>query len=98
MKRTRTALLAGSVLAAMTAHPLSAQRMAAPDAAPQIARAQDRTPTVAAARNVSAPRPGPAAMARTGGNKTQPPGAQALMVLGVALIVTPAMFRGAFSN
>jgi hypothetical protein len=27
-----------------------------------------------------------------------PPGAQALMALGIALIVTPAMFRGAFSN
>lgn len=28
----------------------------------------------------------------------QPPGAQALMALGIALIVTPAMFRGAFAN
>lgn len=30
--------------------------------------------------------------------KEQPPGTQALMALGIALIITPDMFGGAFSN
>jgi hypothetical protein len=97
MKYTKTALLAAALLA-ITHQPLSAQgRGAAPETV-QIQVAENHAPAPAV-RNITASRASAAASAQsTGGAKPHPPGAQALMVLGLALIVTPAMFRGAFSN
>lgn len=99
MKRIITAATGAALACVIAIQPLAAQQSAGNAPLPQIA--STTVPEVAplAGRNISAAvhhrkplKPQPA------GDPARPPGAQALMVLGIALIVTPAMFRGAFSN
>lgn len=106
MKYMKTALVAAFLLAAPI-FPLQAeQRSGIAPAAPDAVRIQiAEVPPVV--RNVTAIRkPSPETANRAAGDtaadasrdRVHPPGAQALMALGIALIVTPAMFGGAFSN
>jgi hypothetical protein len=98
MKYTKTALVA-AILISASHHPLHAQqRTAIADTVPETIRVQIAE-VPALVRNVAVARKlSPEAAKPTGGDNVHPPGAQALMALGIALIVTPAMFRGAFSN
>jgi hypothetical protein len=95
MKYAKAVLFGISIAAVLTFHPVQAGELETMSQQPQTQIAE--IPAVAI-RNVTAVRrPGK----RTGQAETRkahPPGAQALMALGIALIVTPAMFRGAFSN
>lgn len=98
MKYTKTALVAAILLAAPH-YPLHAQQRPAPPGAVAEAVQVQIASAPAVVRNVTAARKSsPETAKQTGGGKVHPPGAQALMALGLALIVTPAMFRGAFSN
>lgn len=95
MKYTKT-LLVAAMFAAIAAHPARAGDMGPEKNPVQIA---ENIP--AESRNVTAIRrletADPDASAENN-PRTQPQGAQALMALGIALIVTPSMFAGAFSN
>ena len=96
MKHAKTILLGVSIAVILTTHPAGADEIAAVPKQPQTQIAEV---PVGVIRNITAVR-------RTGVTQTDraqirnahPPGAHALMALGIALIVTPAMFRGAFSN
>lgn len=99
MKRIVSALSGIALLATFAAQPLSAEPLRLPAASLQIAettaasgveRRAGKIPDRGGRERRSVPFPEDA--------NAQPPGAQALMVLGIALIVSPAMFRGAFSN
>jgi hypothetical protein len=104
MKYAKTVLLGAIIAGALTFHPAAASELKTVSEQPQTrpqTRPQTQTQTqiaefpAGAIRNITAVRH-PGGQAKTG--KAHPPGAQALMALGIALIVTPAMFRGAFSN
>ena len=100
MKYAKTVLLGAIIAGALTFHPAAASELKTVSEQPQT-RPQTQTQTqiaefpAGAIRNITAVRH-QGGQAKTG--KAHPPGAQALMALGIALIVTPAMFRGAFSN
>jgi hypothetical protein len=96
MKYAKTVLLAASISVLSAHHSAGAGEMIekSKEAQAQIAEipaAAVRNITAAQRMNTGQQLPGEA-------RKAHPPGAQALMALGIALIVTPAMFRGAFSN
>lgn len=96
MKYAKT-LLVAAMFAAIAAHPARAD-----DAGPEKDQVQIAENVPAESRNVTAIRTietaDPAAPAANGTRAAKPQGAQALMALGIALIVTPSMFAGAFSN
>lgn len=98
MKYTKTALVAAILLAAPHAPLHAGQRTALSDTGRESLPVQiAEVPAIV--RNVTAAQKAPRETAeRAGGDKAHPPGAQALMALGIALIVTPSMFAGAFSN
>ena len=102
MMYTKTLFVAATMLAAISVHPAQAEDIRS--ASPQVQIAEDIPAiTPAGRRNVTAIRKTemPAAADAAAGGVTrgpQPQGAQALMALGIALIVTPSMFAGAFSN
>lgn len=103
MKFAKTALVFASVFVMSSGVPAIAgpkDAALAPVVPIETQIAENRAPAV---RNISA------AVSRTAGRARQipgkprgpnpnKPGAQALMVLGLALVATPAMFGGAFSN
>tara|TARA_R110002072_G_scaffold13606_12_gene57264 strand:- start:470 stop:796 length:327 start_codon:yes stop_codon:yes gene_type:complete len=102
-------LLAVAMISVIAAYPAQASDSRSEGGQSQMAdsiaenTAQNVTrDTLAGSRNVTAIRKTPAAAQGAANDGNTPvagdPGAQALMALGVALIVTPAMFRGAFSN
>ena len=95
MKYGTTVLLA-AVLTVTAYQPLGAQGRGA---APELVQIAEAPNSATAVRNIAAARRAAALTAQTpDGEKPHPPGAQALMALGLALIVTPSMFGGAFSN
>lgn len=100
MKYTKS-LAAVAFVAAMTAHTAQAADIRPAGTQIQIAENIERN-IPAENRNVTAHRLTKPAVSRLpaekGPRNAQPPGAQALMALGIALIVTPSMLRGAFSN
>lgn len=99
MKRFTTALWGLALVTAIAAPPLNAQQAPVPGTPLQVAEMTAAPGTERMARNVSAlTRRDNATETQQDHDKPHPPGAQALMVLGIALIVSPAMFRGAFSN
>lgn len=96
MKYTKT-LLVAAAFAVITTHPLQAA-----DVGPVKVPVQIAENIPAESRNVTAIRKLESAdsTSPTANNPrtAKPKGAQALMALGIALIVTPSMFAGAFSN
>mgnify|MGYP003666163559 FL=1 len=100
MNDART-ILAAAVLFAASHQPLGAQQNTAAVTGPQPQGSAVQVADASAPgnRNITAAVGRPRQTAkRAGAENVHPSGAQALMVLGIALIVTPAMFRGAFSN
>lgn len=95
MKYAKTVLLGISITVILTSPPAWASELETVPKQPQTQIAQI---PAAAIRNVTAVRRPGVRMGQAEKRKAHPPGAQALMALGIALIVTPAMFRGAFSN
>lgn len=99
MKRITTALTGLALFAAMAVQPLSAQQSLPSGPDIQVAETPLTSGTGGTTRNIPAlVRRDVTKVSQENDGKTQPPGTQALMVLGIALIVSPAMFRGAFSN
>ena len=99
MKRIATALSGLALLTVIAVEPLSAQQLARQSTTVQIAETRATPTTSDTVRNApTLVRRDILAATREDDGKSNPPGAQALMVLGIALIVSPAMFRGAFSN
>jgi len=105
MKYTK-ALVAAAMFTAITAHSAQAADAEPTNTGPkagQVQIAENIPVTVpAASRNITAIRKAETKTADGAAagdpRKEQPPGAQALMALGIALIITPDMFGGAFSN
>lgn len=94
-------LIVAATVTAMATHSAQAGDIDLDDKQVQIA--EDITRNVPAeSRNVNALRltkpDSQQPSAKNGPQKVQPAGAQALMALGLGLIVTPSMFGGAFSN
>lgn len=96
MKCTRT-LVVAAIVAAISTHTAHADEIQPKKDPVQIA---ENIP--AERRNVTATRPIDPGDSKAPVAKNiraaKPQGAQALMALGIALIVTPSMFAGAFSN
>lgn len=94
-------LSAAVLIAALSGGPVQATGLEPAKAQPQIAETisennQADIRNITAIRNVQTSLPATAANVEP--RNVQQSGAQALMALGIALIVTPAMFGGAFSN
>lgn len=96
MKYTKT-LLVAAMFTALIAHPARAA-----DPGPDKTQVQIAENIPSENRNVTAIRTLDGANSEATPEKNtrtaKPQGAQALMALGIALIVTPSMFAGAFSN
>lgn len=97
MKYAKMVLLGVSIGVALTLHPARAGELETVSEQPRTQTQIAEAPAVVI-RNVTAVRHPGVRTGMTEPRKAHPPGAQALMALGIALIVTPAMFRGAFSN
>lgn len=95
-------LVAVALFSAFAAQPAKSADIQTANTPLQSGQVQIAENVPAERRNVTAVRKVDATVtdgtAADGARTVQPPGAQALMALGLALIVTPAMFRGAFSN
>ena len=98
-------LLAVAMAAVIAAYPALASDSRSEGGQSQVAENTGQNVTrvtLTGSRNVTAIRRTAPATQAAAIDRNSPvaadPGAQALMALGVALIVTPAMFRGAFSN
>lgn len=100
MKYTKLLIVAAAVTA-MATHSAQAGDIDLDDKQVQIAEDISRN-VPAESRNVNALRltkpDSRQPSAENGPQKVQPAGAQALMALGLGLIVTPSMFGGAFLN